>query len=88
MTVPERRPPQTTRFRDRTPSARQLDGLLLIELAIREQANLDEGRRPLVPYQPTLAGFCAKSHQNIAGTMVACVSLPAAAVAARPALVR
>jgi cell division protein ZapA (FtsZ GTPase activity inhibitor) len=47
MTVPEPLPPQTTRFRDRTPSARQLDDLLLIELAIREQANVDEGRRPL-----------------------------------------
>ncbi len=42
----------------------------------------------LVPYQSTLGGFCAKSHQFIAGMMVACVSLPAAAVAARPALVR
>ena len=44
--------PQTTRFRDRGPSARQLDDLLLIELAIREQANLDEERRPLARRSP------------------------------------
>jgi hypothetical protein len=40
-------PQQITHFRDRTPSTHQLDDLLLIELAIREQARLDERRRLL-----------------------------------------
>ncbi len=44
--------PETIRFRDRAPSARQLDDLLLIELAIREQTNLDEERRPLARRSP------------------------------------
>jgi hypothetical protein len=39
--------PQATRFRDRAPTVSQLDDLLLIELAIREQANLTEDRMPL-----------------------------------------
>jgi len=39
-------------------------------------------------YHPTVATFCAKSYQIVAGTMTAAVSRPAAAVAARPAFVR
>ena len=42
----------------------------------------------VVPYRPSVASFCVKSHQIIAGMMVAAVSRPAAAVAARPAFVR
>ena len=63
-----------------------------------DHANLHEaglrcGKRLLVPYQPTHATFCAesylqKSHQIIAGTIIASVIRHAAAVAARPALVR
>ena len=42
----------------------------------------------LVPYRRTLAACCVKSHQIIAGMMIASVRWAAAAVAARPALVR
>jgi cell division protein ZapA (FtsZ GTPase activity inhibitor) len=38
---------QTTSFRDRSPSPEQLEELILIELAIRDQAGLDEHRKPL-----------------------------------------
>jgi len=38
---------QTTRFRGRAPTASELDDLLLIELAIRGQAHLDENRSAL-----------------------------------------
>lgn len=36
---------QSTGFRDRTPSSTELDDLILIELAIRDQARFDESRR-------------------------------------------
>ena len=50
-------------------------------------------RRNLVPYQPTRATFCAesyrqKSHKIIAGTIIVSAIRLAAAVAARPSLVR
>jgi len=38
---------QATMFRGRSPSQEELDDLLLIELAIRDQAGLDERRKPL-----------------------------------------
>jgi hypothetical protein len=38
---------QRTAFRDRQPSPQGLNELILIELAIRDQAGLDEARRPL-----------------------------------------
>ena len=37
---------QRTSFRDRRPSPQELDELILIELAIRDQVRLDETRRP------------------------------------------
>jgi cell division protein ZapA (FtsZ GTPase activity inhibitor) len=40
-------PVQTTSFRNLSPSSKQLEELILIELAIRDQAGLDERRKPL-----------------------------------------
>ena len=37
---------QRTSFRDRRPSPHELDELILVELAVREQGRLDEARRP------------------------------------------
>ena len=64
---------------------------LLGDWQIRDESVPDS---PLVPYHRTLGTFCVeshpeqKSHQINAGMIVASVSRAAAAVAARPALVR
>ena len=59
--------------------------ILLLYGSLRERSY----SRLLVPYPPTLDTFCVKnSHQISAGMIVAAVRRSAAAVAARPALVR
>ena len=59
----------------------------------RSRHQIDRSRPAAPAFSPIVVrasalGDCVKSHQIIAGMMVAAVSRPAAAVAARPAFVR